>query len=117
MELHGPWTMATFNNLGFNLRLSDIQAAVGVAQMAKLDRLLSERRRLGHRYSELLAGNNSVVRPLGGDMEGHAFQSYVIRVNEGNRERRNEIMAALAAAGNSDPAGNACGTSARLLQE
>ena len=49
--------MATFNNLGFNLRLSDIQAAVGVAQMAKLDRLLAERRRLGRRYSELLAAS------------------------------------------------------------
>ena len=55
LEAHGPWTMATFNNLGFNLRLSDIQSAVGIAQMAKLDRLLAERRRLGLRYSELLA--------------------------------------------------------------
>jgi len=98
IEPHGPWTMATFDNLGFNLRLSDIQAAVGVAQMGKLDRLLSERRRLGHRYSELLAGNNSIARPLGGDLEGHTFQSYVIRVLEGNRERRNAVMTALAAA-------------------
>ncbi|OKO82804.1 glutamine--scyllo-inositol aminotransferase [Bradyrhizobium sp. NAS96.2] len=99
IEPHGPWTMATFDNLGFNLRLSDIQAAVGVAQMGKLDRLLSERRRLGHRYSELLAGNNSIVRPLGGDVDGHAFQSYVIRFVDGDRARRNAVMATLAAAG------------------
>ncbi|WP_342712114.1 DegT/DnrJ/EryC1/StrS family aminotransferase [Bradyrhizobium sp. B124] len=99
IEPHGPWTMATFDNLGFNLRLSDIQAAVGVAQMGKLERLLAERRRLGHRYSELLAGNNSIVRPLGGDVDGHAFQSYVIRIVDGHRERRNAVMAALAAAG------------------
>ena len=52
--------MATFDNLGFNLRLSDIQAAVGVAQMGKLDQLLAERRRLGLRYSELLARINSL---------------------------------------------------------
>ena len=39
-----PYTMSTFELLGFNLRLSDIQAAVGVAQMTKLDRLLLERR-------------------------------------------------------------------------
>ena len=45
LEAPGPWTMAKFDNLGFNLRLSDIQAAVGIAQMAKLDRLLAERRR------------------------------------------------------------------------
>ncbi len=97
IEPHGPWTMATFDNLGFNLRLSDIQAAVGVSQMGKLDRLLSERRRLGHRYSELLAGSNTIARPLGGDIDGHAFQSYVIRVLDGGRRQRNAIMAALAA--------------------
>jgi dTDP-4-amino-4,6-dideoxygalactose transaminase len=88
--------MATFDDLGFNLRLSDIQAAVGVAQMGKLDRLLSERRSLGRRYSELLAKANSIARPLGGDVEGHTYQSYVIRVLEGGRKRRNEIMSALA---------------------
>ncbi|WP_375788899.1 DegT/DnrJ/EryC1/StrS family aminotransferase [Bradyrhizobium sp. Pha-3] len=99
IEPHGPWTMATFDNLGFNLRLSDIQAAVGVAQMGKLKRLLAERRRLGRRYSELLEGNNSIVRPLGGDVDGHAYQSYVIRVGDGDRARRNALMATLAAAG------------------
>jgi perosamine synthetase len=96
LEAHGPWTMSTFNNLGFNLRLSDIQAAVGVAQMAKLDRLLAERRRLGRRYSELLAAVNSIAKPTGGDIEGHAYQSYVIRILEGGRKHRNDVMAALA---------------------
>jgi len=96
IEPHGPWTMATFGNLGFNLRLSDIQAAVGVAQMSKLDRLLEERRRLGSRYSELLAGANLIGLPLGGDVGGHTYQSYVIRVLEGGRAQRNEIMSALA---------------------
>jgi perosamine synthetase len=91
--------MATFDNLGFNVRLSDIQAAVGVAQMAKLDRLLAERRRLGRRYSELMAGNNAIGLPNGGDLAGHSFQSYVIRLLEGGRARRNRVMAQLAAEG------------------
>src|SRR5262249_9170805 len=34
-EAHGPWTMLTFDRIGFNFRLSDIQSAVGVAQMKK----------------------------------------------------------------------------------
>ena len=96
LEAPGPWTMAKFENLGFNLRLSDIQAAVGIAQMAKLDGLLAERRRLGRRYSELLAKVNSIATPLGGDVDGHTYQSYVIRVVEGGRKRRNELMTALA---------------------
>src|SRR5208283_125168 len=48
-----PYHMAPFDMLGYNLRLSDIQAAVGVAQMQKLDSLLEERRRLAERYHEL----------------------------------------------------------------
>jgi perosamine synthetase len=96
-EAHGPWTMATFGRLGFNLRMSDIQAAVGVAQMAKLDRLLAERRACAARYSALLAGVEEIARPTAGDAAGHSFQSYVIRVTKGGRPRRNGIMSALAA--------------------
>ena len=96
LEAPGPWTMARFDNLGFNLRLSDIQAAVGVAQMAKLDSLLAERRHRGRRYSELLAEVNSIAIPLGGDVGGHTYQSYVIRVLEGGRKRRNALMTAMA---------------------
>jgi perosamine synthetase len=97
-EPHGPWTMATFDRLGFNLRLSDIQAAVGVAQMAKLDRLLTERRRLADGYSRRLAEVADVALPTGmGDVDGHTYQSYVVRLLEGGRTRRNRIMAVLAA--------------------
>ena len=89
-EAHGPWTMGLFGNLGFNLRLSDIQAAVGVAQFAKLERLLAERRRLGLRYTQMLAGCNYLALPVGGDIDGHTFQSYVVRLSDGGRKRRNE---------------------------
>lgn len=100
LEPHGPWTMTTFNNLGFNLRLSDIQAAVGVAQMGKLDGLLAERRELARRYSEMFADfDDEVVLPgSAGEAEGHSFQSYVIRIRNG-RERRNAIMSVLAERG------------------
>jgi perosamine synthetase len=96
VEPHGPWTMATFDNLGFNLRLSDIQAAVGVAQMAKLDCLVAERRRRGRRYSDLLAGNNLIALPVGGDVEGHTYQSYVIRLLDADRRQRNAVMSVFA---------------------
>jgi perosamine synthetase len=98
-EAHGPWTMATFNRLGYNLRLSDIQAAVGVAQMAKLDRLLAERRARAPRYTRLLAQIDDLQLPQAGDVAGHSFQSYVIRVFEGGRPRRNDAMTALQEAG------------------
>jgi perosamine synthetase len=96
-EPHGPWTMATFDRLGFNLRFSDIQAAVGVAQMGKLDRLLQERRARAERYSTLLAEIQQLALPgRTGDAAVHTYQSYVVRIVDGHRERRNDVMRHLA---------------------
>jgi dTDP-4-amino-4,6-dideoxygalactose transaminase len=98
LEPSGPWTMATFDRIGFNLRLSDIQAAVGIAQMAKLDALLAERRACAERYHALLGDVADLALPLPSDnAAGHTYQSYVVRLREGGRARRNRIMAALAA--------------------
>ena len=94
-ELSKPYTMSTFDMLGFNLRLSDIQAAVGVAQMSKLDLLLAERRSLALRYSELLSEVDEIVLPA--DDPGHVYQSYVIRLTANDRNKRNAIMDSLAA--------------------
>ncbi len=98
-ETSGPWTMADFDVLGHNLRLSDIQAAVGVAQMGKLDRLVADRRRAAARYDEALSGENALALPRGGDRAGHTYQSYVTRIVEGGRARRNLLMSALAEQG------------------
>jgi dTDP-4-amino-4,6-dideoxygalactose transaminase len=89
-----PYTMSTFNMLGFNLRLSDIQAAVGVAQMGKLESLLAERRRLALRYTTLLAPVAELQTPT--DDPGHTYQSYVTRLRNGDRAKRNNIMERLA---------------------
>lgn len=94
----GPWSMARFDRIGFNLRLSDIQAAVGVAQMARLDELLTERHRLAQRYLELLADESQLTLPFADEAYGfHSFQSFVVRVNEGGRSRRNQVMSVLQA--------------------
>lgn len=98
-EPHGPWTMARFEMLGFNLRLSDIQAAVGVAQMAKLEHLLAERKAAAVHYSSLLAGIDELSVPNVNALEGHTYQSYVIRVSKGGLARRNQLMTALDAVG------------------
>ncbi|MBC9877519.1 DegT/DnrJ/EryC1/StrS family aminotransferase [Bradyrhizobium sp. INPA01-394B] len=90
----GPWTMASYDRLGYNLRLSDIQAAVGVAQMGKLDALLEERRGLAAAYRKRLSGISDIVLPT--EDAGHSYQSFVIRISDGGRKRRNAVMAAMA---------------------
>lgn len=92
-----PYTMAEFDKLGFNLRLSDIQAAVGVAQFDRLDGLLVERRGRASRYCERLKDLQDVVLPTAD--AGHTYQSFVIRIREGGKDRRNRIMSGLAKAG------------------
>jgi len=97
IEPHGPWSMTTFNRIGFNLRLSDIQAAVGIAQMEKLENLVQSRIKCARRYDALLEGSEVIVRPMEGNRQGHTYQSYVIRLHGQTREKRNKVMAALAA--------------------
>lgn len=92
-----PWTMARFAMLGFNYRMSDIQAAVGVAQMEKLESIVNQRVARAGRYTALLKDKFGDIG-LPGDPDsppGHSYQSYVIRVLDGGRTRRNAIMLAL----------------------
>lgn len=90
-----PWSMASHDVLGYNLRMADILAAVGIAQMAKLDGLLAERRHFAQCYRDRLA-TTFILPP---DDAGHTYQSFVVSVPEGGRERRNGIMQSLDRAG------------------
>lgn len=95
-EAPGPWTMARFDVLGYNYRLSDVQAAIGVAQMAKLASLVADRRRCAARYDAALRDHDDLALPDGGDKAGHTYQSYVVRLTDGGPARRNRVMTALA---------------------
>ena len=94
-----PWKMGRFEVLGYNLRLSDIQAAVGLAQLAKLDDLLRERRQRARRYDEILPDLHGIALPVVPAPATHTFQTYVVRVLEGGVRRRNAIMEFLQAEG------------------
>ena len=53
--------------LGFNYRMTDIQAALGVSQMARLDEFVNKRQRIAQRYDEALANAanlNAVIQSL-----------------------------------------------------
>jgi dTDP-4-amino-4,6-dideoxygalactose transaminase len=92
-----PWSMGRFPYLGFNYRLSDIQAAVGCAQMQKLDGILASRRECATRYDALLKDFDFLATPADPyKTQGHAYQSYVLRVTTGGHDLRNKLMMALA---------------------
>ncbi len=91
-EYYGkPYYMGRFDVLGYNLRLSDIQAAVGVAQYEKLDSLLMRRRECALYYLDKLKNNTEYLLPEMKNEYGHTFQSFVILDQKGHKHR-NSIM-------------------------
>jgi perosamine synthetase len=70
--------------LGFNYRLSDLAAALGVAQVEKLDSLLERRSRVASLYEQALAGVEGVRTPIAGrGRERRSWFVYVVRLGEG----------------------------------
>lgn len=98
-EASKPYAIGRFDVLGYNLRLSDILAAVGVVQMTRLDALLAERQGLACQYHDSFAGIDDFVLPEAPAKCGHNYQSFVIRVRNGGKDRRNALMDYLAAHG------------------
>jgi len=87
-----PYELGPFDHLGGNYRLSDIQAAVGLAQMDRVEGLIEERRALARRYDELLKPIAWIERPVEPDGYRHTYQSYVVRLDDDAPRPRNEIM-------------------------
>ncbi len=52
------------DDLGWNLRMTNLQAAIGVAQLERLDEFVRRKRRMGRLYSDLLQGTEGFQRPL-----------------------------------------------------
>lgn len=87
-----PYYMGVYDELGYNLRLSDIQAAVGVAQFQKLKMLLDDRERCAQYYLKRLAEVDDLILPVAPQRGRHTYQSFVVLLKSGDREKRNYIM-------------------------
>jgi perosamine synthetase len=81
---------------GYNYRLSDLAAAVGVAQLERLDEILALRSAAGVRYADLLAGVDGADAPLADDDDHRrSWFVYPVRLADGiDRERVIEALAA-----------------------
>lgn len=72
------WYME-MQELGYNYRLTDFQAALGRSQLARADQGLNRRRELAERYSQAFEGKDYIRRQVG-SVDGHAYHLYVIEV-------------------------------------
>jgi perosamine synthetase len=100
-DRHGarPTTFETYPEIGYNFRITDIQAAIGLAQLNRLDKMLATRRRAAERYIAGL-GNHPWIAPP--HVPAHVtpnWQSFQVRVRPGAPFDRNQLMERLFDAG------------------
>ncbi|HEV2866481.1 MAG TPA: DegT/DnrJ/EryC1/StrS family aminotransferase [Allosphingosinicella sp.] len=94
-----PYLLPEFNLLGFNYRMTDLQGAVGLVQLGKLDRFIAERAGRAERYRDGLQRLGWLRMPDFGD-GGHAWQAFVTYVDpETAPMPRNDLMERLREAG------------------
>lgn len=85
-----------YGEIGFNYRMTDLQAAVGIVQLGRLDAIIQRRRALARRYSRALA-DLAGVRPVADPRWGTGnFQSYWLEIEPGFGTDRDGVMRALA---------------------
>jgi perosamine synthetase len=91
--------MESYLETGYNYRMTDVQAAIGLVQLAKLDAMVARRRELADRYHELLSDVDSVT-PVRDPAYGTTnYQSFWVLLDEAFGRRRDEVLAELAVAG------------------
>ena len=77
----------THPNIGYNYRMTDIQAAVGRAQLERMPQIIARRRLLAARYTKLLNLAPGVVTPHEPTWARSNFQSYCVRLPDGADQR------------------------------
>ncbi|MBW8737916.1 MAG: DegT/DnrJ/EryC1/StrS family aminotransferase [Streptomyces turgidiscabies] len=91
--------LESYLEVGYNYRMTDVQAAIGLVQLGKLDAMIARRRELAARYDVLLRdvpGLTPVRDPEHGQSN---FQSYWVLLDEDFPVGRDDLLAALAEAG------------------
>ena len=78
--------------LGYNYRMTDIQAAMGIKQLEKLDMIIEERRKIAMKYIEALKDVDCIRLPIEKQSYFSNYQSFSIFLKENCKISRNELM-------------------------
>lgn len=88
-----PYLLPDFNVLGFNYRMTDLQGALGVVQLSKLDKFINERNKWAKYYIDKLSCLDWLHLPRYSNDYRHGWQSFVMLVDESKSPlSRNDIM-------------------------
>ncbi len=90
----GPWFYQQLD-LGYNYRITDIQCALGISQMKKLDAFIGRRRELVKRYEEAFLDCGDVITPYQTPEAQSGWHLYIIQVKNCDRKELFERLRAL----------------------
>lgn len=97
-EADGPWYYQQIG-LGFNYRMTELQAALGLSQLAKVDKFVARRRQLAERYNELLK-DLPLKLPYQNTDTDSSWHLYIVRVDFNKiKKTKKEIFAEMKAKG------------------
>jgi perosamine synthetase len=85
--------------LGFNFRMTNLQAALGVAQMGRIERIVQDKRRMGRRYNERLGSIAGLQLPCEKAWAKNVYWMYGVVLDEQRGMDANQLAALLAAKG------------------
>lgn len=88
-----PYLLPAFNMIGFNYRMTDLQGAVGLTQLSRLNEFITERNKWARYYTDALDSIPWLKTPIVPKACSHAWQAYVTMVDESSAPcSRNDIM-------------------------
>lgn len=82
-----------------NYRLSDVLAAIGIAQLEKASEILERRQSLANSYTDLLNDVDGICPPYKPPLARHTYQTYAVYVEAGDESTRDELIEALSERG------------------
>jgi dTDP-4-amino-4,6-dideoxygalactose transaminase len=88
-----------YEYVGYNYRMTDIQAAIGLRQLKKLSKILGRRRALGKRYDEAFSASSAIRLPRLIEGAETNYQSYLLGMALESRVSRDDLMERLLSAG------------------
>jgi len=92
IRTHGESRPYWATRLGHNYRMTEMQAAMGCVQLAKLPSFLERRRKNAELLTERLSTSGKIILPVEGDSKKHAWYVYTVRLRGANAGKRNKVV-------------------------
>jgi perosamine synthetase len=96
---HSPEQRFAHEEVGFNYRMTNVQAAIGLAQLERVEESIARKQWMAARYKELLAGTPGLLLPSEAPWARNTYWMFAVRLSQAAKLSRNAVMAALRARG------------------